>query len=254
MRIYDTRLGRFLSVDPLTTKYPYWAPYLFAGNNPIKFIDVLGMGPGDKFNTIEEAAHDFAVNYNDNSIKEKIEYGTTIIRVKDHKEIKTISVNQDGSLNVKVERKVVYYYTYVTPRRGSRDYVLPPNPIFKRKVAYAHTHGHSEPENYDGNKFSPDDIAYADNRRLDAYVATPNGSLLKYDHTKYYVPEKWLDGDLLDYKDIASDSNEKKNRRSNIDPESLPSNEPSKRGGFLQLLLGGASAQKADSSTELNKK
>jgi RHS repeat-associated protein len=31
MRIYDTRLGRFLSVDPLTRKYPYYSPYQFSG-------------------------------------------------------------------------------------------------------------------------------------------------------------------------------------------------------------------------------
>jgi RHS repeat-associated protein len=46
MRIYDPRLGKFLSVDPLTVSYPWYTPYQFAGNNPIKFIDVDGMEPG----------------------------------------------------------------------------------------------------------------------------------------------------------------------------------------------------------------
>jgi len=46
MRVYDPRLGRFLSVDPLTGEYPGLSSYIFAGNSPIKLIDVLGMGPG----------------------------------------------------------------------------------------------------------------------------------------------------------------------------------------------------------------
>ncbi|MBC7388118.1 MAG: hypothetical protein H7329_02810 [Opitutaceae bacterium] len=37
MRIYDKRLGKFLSVDPLTKKYPWYTPYQFAGNMPVLF-------------------------------------------------------------------------------------------------------------------------------------------------------------------------------------------------------------------------
>jgi RHS repeat-associated protein len=39
MRIYDPRVGRFLSLDPLQAKYPFYTPYSFAGNKPIVFID-----------------------------------------------------------------------------------------------------------------------------------------------------------------------------------------------------------------------
>lgn len=46
-RIYDTRLVRFLSVDPLKKKYPYYSPYQFAGNNPIKYIDLDGLEPAN---------------------------------------------------------------------------------------------------------------------------------------------------------------------------------------------------------------
>ena len=42
-RIYDPRVGRFLSVDPLTASYPWYTPYQFAGNNPIQFIDLDGL-------------------------------------------------------------------------------------------------------------------------------------------------------------------------------------------------------------------
>ena len=46
MRVYDGRLGRFLSVDPLTKEYPWYTPYSFAGNKPITFIDRDGEEEG----------------------------------------------------------------------------------------------------------------------------------------------------------------------------------------------------------------
>jgi RHS repeat-associated protein len=47
LRMYDTRLGRFISEDPLTSDYPYYTPYQFAGNTPTKFIDLDGGEPKD---------------------------------------------------------------------------------------------------------------------------------------------------------------------------------------------------------------
>jgi RHS repeat-associated protein len=44
-RIYDPRIGKFLSLDPLQKKYPWYTPYQFAGNSPIKFIDLDGAEP-----------------------------------------------------------------------------------------------------------------------------------------------------------------------------------------------------------------
>lgn len=41
-RIYDPRIGRFLSTDPLEKKYAFNSPYLFAGNSPIQAIDKDG--------------------------------------------------------------------------------------------------------------------------------------------------------------------------------------------------------------------
>jgi len=42
-RIYNPAIARFLSVDPLTKEYPWYTPYQFAGNKPIKFIDLDGL-------------------------------------------------------------------------------------------------------------------------------------------------------------------------------------------------------------------
>jgi len=43
MRIYDTRLARFLSVDPIGDSYPYYTSYQFAGNRPIWCVDIDGL-------------------------------------------------------------------------------------------------------------------------------------------------------------------------------------------------------------------
>jgi hypothetical protein len=45
MRIYDPRLGRFLSVDPIAKQYPELTPYQFAGNTPIWAVDLDGLEP-----------------------------------------------------------------------------------------------------------------------------------------------------------------------------------------------------------------
>ena len=47
-RVYDPRLGKFLSQDPLFASYPWYTPYQFAGNNPIRFIDLDGLEEADK--------------------------------------------------------------------------------------------------------------------------------------------------------------------------------------------------------------
>ncbi len=41
-RSYDSRLGRWMSVDPMTKKYPEESPYVYSLDNPIYFIDPDG--------------------------------------------------------------------------------------------------------------------------------------------------------------------------------------------------------------------
>lgn len=42
-RIYDPRVARFLSVDPLTKDYPSWSPYPYAMNRCIDGVDLDGL-------------------------------------------------------------------------------------------------------------------------------------------------------------------------------------------------------------------
>ncbi len=43
MRVYDPRVGRFLSMDPLSSTFPWYSSYKFAGNKPIVDIDLDGL-------------------------------------------------------------------------------------------------------------------------------------------------------------------------------------------------------------------
>ena len=43
MRVYDPRLGKFLSVDPLFKEYPWNSTYAYAENSPILFNDLDGL-------------------------------------------------------------------------------------------------------------------------------------------------------------------------------------------------------------------
>ena len=42
-RQYDPRLGRWKSLDPLKGKYPWMSPYVAFNNNPVFFVDPLGL-------------------------------------------------------------------------------------------------------------------------------------------------------------------------------------------------------------------
>ena len=58
MRMYDTRLGRFFSVDPLTKLYPWYSPFQFAGNKPIWKVDIDGLEEGELPRTVYHAKID----------------------------------------------------------------------------------------------------------------------------------------------------------------------------------------------------
>ncbi|WP_028978221.1 RHS repeat-associated core domain-containing protein [Sporocytophaga myxococcoides] len=69
-RYYITQLAKFLSVDPLTIKYPWYSPYHFAGNTPIRAIDLDGLEPWmpEWYNTTVRL-----FNGAENSVEKKVE-------------------------------------------------------------------------------------------------------------------------------------------------------------------------------------
>ena len=46
-RNYDPALARWMNLDPLAEEFSDTSPYLFTNNNPIRFVDPLGLSPED---------------------------------------------------------------------------------------------------------------------------------------------------------------------------------------------------------------
>jgi RHS repeat-associated protein len=62
-RIYDARLGRFLSIDPRASDYATLSPYAYAANSPIALIDKYGEGPDDPPGHIVTAIKAYSSNF-----------------------------------------------------------------------------------------------------------------------------------------------------------------------------------------------
>ncbi|MGM0479664.1 MAG: RHS repeat-associated core domain-containing protein [Bacteroidota bacterium] len=67
-RQYDPRLGRWKSLDPLMAKYPNQSPYAAFNNNPVYFVDPLGL-EGDPPAGLPEDAEDGSVHEAENGNK-----------------------------------------------------------------------------------------------------------------------------------------------------------------------------------------
>ena len=52
MRIYDPRIGKFLSVDPIDEQYPQLTPYQFSSNRPLDGIDLDGLEYVKRIHTV----------------------------------------------------------------------------------------------------------------------------------------------------------------------------------------------------------
>ena len=193
-RYYDSSTGRFISrdsfagniADPLSLNL-----YTYCHNNSIINIDPSGHKKGDKFKTMDEAAKDFAINYNPKSIEENVEYATTIYKVNEKvtttKYVKLNILDVLGfdsklfpasdslvyTFKIK-ETKEVTMYTYTKVKKGDEHSSNPPwAPIFKKQSASVHTHGAYDPK-YESDQFSEEDLKYSFNKGVSIYVATPS--------------------------------------------------------------------------------
>jgi hypothetical protein len=172
-------VGRFISGDELIdtgTGVLGYNMYAYCNNNPVNLSDPTGQAPGDPFLSADDAAEDFARNYNQRSIDESREYITYIFR-----RWYTVLRTKNGKSYVTSE----WLYTYAKPKKGKETSSTPPlSMILFKTVAIAHTHGSYKPDYYWGNDgFSDGDIkASKFFYRKDAYVAGPSGILYKYDY------------------------------------------------------------------------
>ena len=142
--------------------------FVYVMNNPIRWIDPLGLRAGEPFRTLDAAAADFARRHNADSIIRNVELGTFFY---------TIEVNG------------VTMYTYWEPWDGDRyevgfSWVLNSDLMETLNiVAFGHTHGAWEDDTsrFANDNFGAPDIAFAQINNTILFVATPSGHLRRFD-------------------------------------------------------------------------
>ena len=175
-RYYSPTVGQFITEDPIHDGGNWYA---YCYNNPVKFIDPMGLKPGDEFVDPDAAFLDMADYINEKSINDLSEYASPIYYV----------VRPDGSI----------YYTYdepwndVTQDQNDQFQINFANKNYlNRIVAIGHSHGAYDKTNNNskdgfsspGNSLSTfgfTDTSESDNSNLDYYVVTPAGNVYRYD-------------------------------------------------------------------------
>ena len=204
-RYYDPEIGRWINADSqLNTSLGVLGCNMFAYciNNPVNKIDLYGNKPGDLFDTMDEAARDFANYINEKSIEEDREYGSFIYEVKTTvKTYQTVTKTYKflwwkwTVKSTKTIKTTKLQYSYKEPKKGSAHSVSIPFNWFwaKKKVAEIHTHGAYSP------RYSNDSFSSADLNNWINYLVTPLGTVRKYDPS---------DGsDIEIFNDVPFDSN-----------------------------------------------
>lgn len=173
--------------------------FAYCLNNPINKVDYWGNKPGDLFDTMDEAAEDFANYINGTSIEENREYASYIY-TKTVWETRAVTfVNPfyskrglladfmnalfGGNATKTVKNRVkITKYTYRESKQGTVDSSSPPVNWFglHNVVGRLHTHAAYDPA-YASDVFSLADIHNVQVQGVPTYVATPLGILRKYD-------------------------------------------------------------------------
>ncbi|KFF22681.1 RHS repeat-associated core domain-containing protein [Chryseobacterium sp. JM1] len=220
-RNYMPDVGRFFNIDPLAEKYPTWGPYVFSGNRVIDARELEGLEPYLLYGSSDEAAENFAQQYNGVSIVNSIELKTTLY-----------SQQKEGK----------NFYSYVTPvgfleldekgnpKPGTSVNASIDIPEGTKKEGDAHTHGAdliNRVKNYteNDNVFNDFDKNVARgngdwSKRSTQYVVTPNGLLLVYD-PNLNAPSNRKGNVLKTSKPIPSDPLSP-TRKNKISPEVQP--------------------------------
>lgn len=97
MRCYAAWLCRFINVDPLQFKYPYYTPFQYAGNKPITYIDLDGL---EEIKPKELFSESYL-------IRSSYENGTTYIDLS----WKGIEFNVNGQINYSISAR----YAFISP-------------------------------------------------------------------------------------------------------------------------------------------
>ena len=219
-RYYDPEISRWINADSqLNTSLGVLGlnQFSYCLNNPVNMVDYGGNKPGDLFDTMDEAARDFAEYINETSIEVDREYASYIY-TKTVWETKTVTYYNPnlfgnnllsrfwnyifgGGISKTVKKRVkVTKYTYVKPAKGTAHSSTIPINWFgmHNQVALLHTHGAYSP-GYGNDVFSSTDKNLANRKNMPIYVATPLGTLRKYNPSN--------GTDIVLYDDLPFDPN-----------------------------------------------
>lgn len=105
-RMYDCRIGKFLSLDPLSGKYPFNSPYAFSENQVINAIELEGL---EKIEITEVKIDGVTVQLNYNILNDPNDGANPIVNTT----IKTCAITPSGNVNKTSEASVEFESTGV---------------------------------------------------------------------------------------------------------------------------------------------
>ena len=111
-RVYDTRLARFWSIDPITKDFPMLSPFQFASNTPIWAIDMDGLEAAVR--PMRNTARPIIYRENNNYARTE-NYG----RLPSTRTIRTDTYNyatKNGARSIVSSPTVSYIYDYNSPQ------------------------------------------------------------------------------------------------------------------------------------------
>jgi len=150
-RIYNPKIGKFLSVDPLTQSYPWYTPYQFAGNMPINSIDLDGLESKVVIHWVDKVQGDGALKIT----KTK----TSIDKTDSWQEVDPATKNPTGHVYAVTE---TYYYFFNDKKlykgKDFLEEITPDRP--KPSANYDYTQNviagkEADDKNYAGTLFNP---------------------------------------------------------------------------------------------------
>jgi RHS repeat-associated protein len=113
MRIYDPRLGRFLSVDPIAREYPMLSTYHFAGNRPIVAIDLDGLEPQEHPYSLKPMGKTHL-----GTTKEGFPYETYKVNSPSYGEVWISKISETQEEQYGFERKPIDHFMYYDKENG----------------------------------------------------------------------------------------------------------------------------------------
>jgi len=96
-RYYMPWTCRFISIDPLMEKFPFYTPYQYAGNKPINFIDLDGKEPADPSGGDSSGSSGSGGGNNNSSGGNNSDSSQKPV---------SVSQDQDGNVNINIHGKI----------------------------------------------------------------------------------------------------------------------------------------------------